>query len=94
MSEHPSHSAHWRGSLRIVACILLTWAFVSLGCSVLFRDFLDQHVPQIGGAPFGFWMAQQGSIVSFVLLLIVYRFFMNRLDKAHGLEEPAEEEQA
>jgi putative solute:sodium symporter small subunit len=83
------HKAHWHGSLRIVAGILALWFFVSLGCGVLFREFLDQNLPAIGGAPFGFWMAQQGAILSFVLLLVVYRLLMNRLDHKHGLEDQA-----
>lgn len=85
--EARQHAAHWHGSNRIVIGILTVWFLVSLGASVLFRDFLDATLPSIGGAPFGFWMAQQGAILSFVLLLIVYRFLMNRLDHHHGLED-------
>jgi len=85
----PEHKAHWRGSLRIVAGILLVWFTVSLGAGVLFRDTLDETLPNIGGAPFGFWMAQQGAILCFILLLLTYRFLMNRLDRAHGLEDRA-----
>jgi len=81
------HAAHWHGSNLIVLGVLTVWFLVSLGASILFRDFLDANVPMIGGAPFGFWMAQQGSILSFVILLIVYRFLMNRLDHKHGLED-------
>lgn len=87
MSEESSHHAHWRGSLRIVLSLLAVWAFVSLGCGVLLRDWLDANAPSVGGAPFGFWMAQQGAIVCFVVLLIVYRFLMNRLDQKHGLRD-------
>jgi putative solute:sodium symporter small subunit len=35
-------------------------------------------------------MAQQGSIICFVILLILYAFFMNKLDKEHGYEEEGE----
>ena len=86
---HQQHAAHWHGSNRIVFGILTAWFLVSLGASVLFRDFLDASLPAIGGAPFGFWMAQQGSILCFVLLLIIYRSLMNRLDHKHGLEDQA-----
>ncbi len=61
--------------------------FVSFGCGILFREWLDTNAPQIGSAPFGFWMAQQGSIICFVLLLITYAFLMNRLDAKHGYSE-------
>ncbi len=74
--------AYWAKSLKIVGVILLLWAFVSLGCGILFRNLLDSF--SVGGAPFGFWMAQQGSIIVFLLLLIVYMFLMNWLDREHG----------
>jgi putative solute:sodium symporter small subunit len=51
----------------------------------LFKDTLDEI--QIGGAPLGFWMAQQGSIFCFVGLLVAYSFFMNKLDEKHGYGE-------
>ncbi len=89
MKEQTAQSAHWHASIRIVLSILLIWFLVSLGCGVLFREFLDESMPSVGGAPFGFWMAQQGSILSFVGLLLLYRFLMNRLDKTHGLEDEA-----
>jgi putative solute:sodium symporter small subunit len=85
--EEKQHADHWHGSNRIVIGILTVWFLVSLGASVLFRDFLDATLPMIGGAPFGFWMAQQGAIISFVLLLVIYRSLMNRLDHKHGLED-------
>ena len=71
--------------------ILSVWAFISLGCSVLFREFLDQAMPSVGGAPFGFWMAQQGSIIGFLTLLVVYMVLMNRLDSQHGFGEGTDE---
>ncbi len=90
-APHPqatySKTAYWQQSLRIVQFILLTWFLISLGCGVLFRTWLDASLPHIGGAPFGFWMAQQGSILGFLLLLVVYMFAMNRLDERHGYQE-------
>ena len=83
--DHPV--AHRRACLRIVLCLLAVWFVVSFGCGILFRDWLDTNAPSIGHAPFGFWMAQQGSIISFVLLLLIYAFLMNRLDAKHGYSE-------
>lgn len=81
------HEAYWATSLRIVQVILFLWFVVSLGCGVLFRELLDTHLPTVGGAPFGFWMAQQGSILGFLLLLVLYMVLMNGLDKKHGCSE-------
>ena len=48
---------------------------------------MDLNMPSIGNAPFGFWMAQQGSIIIFVLIIIAYARLMNRLDDEHGYSE-------
>lgn len=77
-------------SLRVVVFILTSWFLVSLGCGVLFREFLDANLPSIGGAPFGFWMAQQGSIIGFLVLLVVYMVLMNRIDETYGYDEGAD----
>lgn len=83
--DHPRR--HRAACLRLVLALLAVWFFVSLGCGVLFRDWLDANMPSIGTAPFGFWMAQQGSIISFVLILIIYAWAMNKLDEKHGYTE-------
>ena len=82
--------AYWASSLRIVGFILFFWLIVSLGCGVVFRELLDSMMPPIGGAPFGFWMAQQGSIIGFLVLLFVYMILMNALDRKHGFDRGEE----
>ncbi len=82
-----SRGGYWSQSLRVVYIVLAIWLFASLGCGILFRELLDSLLPSVGGAPFGFWMAQQGSIISFLALLLLYRFLMNRLDKQYGFDE-------
>ena len=81
-------SNYWKKSLSLVAKLLSVWFIVSFGCGILFKEQLDQF--SIGGAPLGFWMAQQGSIICFVILLILYAYLMNKLDKEHGYEEEGE----
>ena len=81
------HQAYWSKSLRVVQIILVVWFLISLGCGILLRDWLDSVLPAIGGAPFGFWMAQQGSIIGFLVLLVVYMVLMNRLDASYGYGE-------
>jgi putative solute:sodium symporter small subunit len=78
-------NSYWSDSLKLVGKLLSIWFLVSFGCGILFKDYLDQF--SIGGAPLGFWMAQQGSIICFVILLVAYSFLMNRLDEKHGFGE-------
>jgi putative solute:sodium symporter small subunit len=77
--------SYWSDSLKLVGKLLSIWFLVSFGCGILFKDYLDQF--SIGGAPLGFWMAQQGSIFCFVIILIAYSFLMNKLDEKHGFGE-------
>ena len=79
---------YWKENIRILTILLSIWFVVSFLMSVIFVDQLDAI--RIGGFKFGFWMAQQGSIICFVILLILYAFFMNKLDKEHGYEEEGE----
>ncbi len=80
-----SHRKYWQSNLRILGSLLAIWFSVSYGCGILFKETLDKF--SVGGAPFGFWMAQQGSIIVFVILLITYAFLMNNLDKKFGYDE-------
>lgn len=73
--------AHWRRNLRLMAVLLAVWAFAGLGCGVLLAEWLNQWA--LGGFPLGFWFAQQGSILVFVLLILVYALAMRRLDRRH-----------
>lgn len=70
---------YWKKNLRYLGWLLAVWFTVSLGCSVLFVDALDQI--RIGGFKLGFWFAQQGAIYVFVALIFIYVFLMNRLDR-------------
>ncbi|NQZ59644.1 MAG: DUF4212 domain-containing protein [Lentisphaeraceae bacterium] len=90
MSKEVNPKAYWSSSLRIVGVLLTIWFIVSYGCAIVFRDWMDANMPNIGSAKFGFWMAQQGSIITFVVLLIAYSFLMNKLDRKHGFDEEEE----
>jgi putative solute:sodium symporter small subunit len=77
---------YWRANVRLMSVLLLIWAAVSLGCGVLLADWLNQFRLPFTGFPLGFWFAQQGSIVVFVLCILVYCISMNHLDKRHHAE--------
>lgn len=75
---------YWREVVRLTLALLAIWFLVSYGAGILFRDFLDQV--SIGGAPLGFWFAQNGSIYVFVALIFYYCQAMSRLEKKYGVE--------
>jgi len=83
-SEDQKLKAYWRKNITYVISLLVIWAFVSFGLSIFWVDDLDKI--QIGGVKLGFWFAQQGSIITFVFLIFIYVFLMNRLDKKYREE--------
>lgn len=78
---HACLTRYWRANITAMLVLLTVWASAGLVCGILIADWLNQF--SIGGAPLGFWFAQQGSILVFVVLIFVYAFFMNWLDKKH-----------
>lgn len=79
-----NQAAYWKSTLRLTISLLLVWALASFGAGILFRDALDNF--KIGGAPLGFWMAQNGSIYIFLLLIIIYCIRMTQLEKKYGIK--------
>ena len=74
-------NTYWKSNLKIVLSLLVVWFLVSFGFGIICSDALDNI--QIGGFKLGFWFAQQGSIFVFVILIFIYVFLLNRLDKKH-----------
>lgn len=87
MSDSKASNGYWRRNLIYLSVLLGVWFVVSFGCGILFVDELDKyHLPGTG-FPLGFWFAQQGSIYVFVVLIFVYVWLMNRLDRKHNVDE-------
>jgi len=78
-----SARAYWRANLRLMGVLLSIWALVSYGLGIIWVEPLNAW--KLGGFPLGFWIAQQGAIYVFVVLIAVYVVAMDRLDRAHGV---------
>ena len=76
---------YWKKNVRILVILLAIWASVSLGASVLLIEQLNNAT--ILGFPLGLWFAQQGSVITFVILILVYALWMDRLDREFGVSE-------
>ena len=73
--------AYWKANVRILTTLLSIWFFVSFVCGILLADFLDNF--RFAVFKLGFWIAQQGSIYVFMVLIIVYVFWMDKLDSRY-----------
>lgn len=58
----------------LTTILLLVWLLVSFGPSFFAHDL----TMMVWGWPFYFWMAAQGSILMFFLIIVIYAFLMNR----------------
>lgn len=85
MAEQSSATAYWNANKRIIMISLVIWALVSFGFGILLRPLLSGI--SIGGTDLGFWFAQQGSIIVFLILIFNYARYMNKLDRKFGVDE-------
>lgn len=85
MTTHSSSNAYWRANLTVIGISLAVWFFVSFVLGIILRPALSGI--SVGGADLGFWMAQNGSIYVFIILIFIYAKVMNKLDRDHGVEE-------
>lgn len=80
-----SASAYWAANVRLITICMVIWALVSFGFGIIFRPLLSGIA--IGGTDLGFWFAQQGSILAFIVLIFVYAARMNSIDREFGVDE-------
>ncbi|MCC5928136.1 MAG: DUF4212 domain-containing protein [Cyclobacteriaceae bacterium] len=76
---------YWKINLYYLLILLSIWFIVSFGLGIILADWMNRF--RIGGFKLGFWFAQQGSIYVFVILIFVYVWLMNRLDKRFDVDE-------
>ena len=83
--ESEKNTSYWKANLKIISWLMIVWFLCSFVFGIIFSDTLDQF--RIGGFKLGFWFAQQGSIYIFILLVFVYVYLMNKLDKNYAETE-------
>lgn len=76
---------YWSYNLKYLFILLTVWFSVSFGAGILWVEELNKI--RLGGFKLGFWFAQQGSIYVFVVLIFIYVWLMNRLDKKFNVDE-------
>lgn len=75
---------YWKAMIRLTISLLVVWFLASFGAGILFREALDNF--SIGGAPLGFWFAQNGAIYIFLLLIVIYCRKMTQYEKKFGVK--------
>lgn len=83
MKKLSPQQRHWRANLRFTSVLLLLWGVTSFGVNYFARE-LDFN---FFGWPFSYWMAAQGGVVIYGLLIAAYAWYLNRLDRQFGVDE-------
>ena len=77
------HREYWRSNLRVTAWLLAVWFAVTFVVGWFARDLAFDFF----GWPFSFYMAAQGSLIVYVLIIGFYARYMNRLDRRYDVYE-------
>jgi putative solute:sodium symporter small subunit len=78
--------AYWRRNLQITGVLLAIWFFVTFVIGYFARDLTFTFL----GWPFSFWVASQGSLIVYMLIIWYYARTMNRMDNEYGVAEEQE----
>ena len=90
MSSHPAfdRELYWRRTVRRILALLAVWLLAGPIMSIVLVEPLNRV--SLDGVPFGFWMAQQGSIYVFVVLIFLNAWLADRADREFGVQETPE----
>ena len=79
--SNTSANSYWKANIKLVLSLLSVWFLVSFVCGILLVDVLDNI--RLKGFKLGFWIAQQGSILTFIALILIYIRAMDKLDSQY-----------
>ena len=78
------HHEYWRKNLGITALLLAIWFVATFVVGWYARELNNVT---IFGFPLGFYMAAQGSLIIYVVIIWVYARRMNKLDVEYNVDE-------
>lgn len=79
-----SREGHWEATRNLMFFMLGLWVFFGF---VIHMFVIPLNNIRILGFPLGFYMAAQGSLIAFVIMLFWFAKKQNRIDEEHGVAE-------
>jgi putative solute:sodium symporter small subunit len=83
LEKRANRDAYWRKNLRVIGLLLLAWFVVTFVLVYFARELSFKFF----GWPFSFWVAGQGALATYCVIIWVYARYMARLDAKHGVVE-------
>ena len=84
--QKSSDEIHWRRTTRLMLVHLGIWFFFGYIIH-MFVHTLNQFTVPILKFPLGFYMAAQGSLIVFVVMLFVFAWQQDKIDREFGVAE-------
>lgn len=76
---------YWKRNLRLTVSLLAIWFIVGYVLAIILAPALNNFT--FMNTPLGFWIAHNGAIYVFVLLILIYALRMNRMDEEFDVQE-------
>jgi putative solute:sodium symporter small subunit len=83
MAITENHRSYWQKNLRLTSVLLAIWFVVTFVIAFNARELSFNFF----GWPFSFWVASQGALIVYMLIIWFYARTMNRLDQEHNVAE-------
>ena len=77
--------SYWRYNVKLTTILLVIWFVVTYLISGLWAAWLNQF--SFLGFPLGYYMAAQGSLIAFVVMLFLFARQQDRIDREFGVAE-------
>lgn len=78
------HVDYWRKNLRVTAILLSIWFVATFVMAFFARELATIN---FFGWPLSFYMAAQGSLIIYVVIIGYYAWYMHKLDVEHDVAE-------
>jgi putative solute:sodium symporter small subunit len=78
------HREYWRKNLNLTMVLLAIWFVVTFVMGYYARELATIN---FFGWPLSFYMAAQGSLIIYVIIILIYARSMKRLDEQYGVSE-------
>jgi putative solute:sodium symporter small subunit len=86
VDEQARGEAHWKATTRLMLMHLGAWLFFSFIVH-MFVNQLNNIIIPILLFPLGFYMAAQGSLIAFVVMLFLFAKQQDKIDREFGFAE-------
>jgi putative solute:sodium symporter small subunit len=84
LANNDNDQRHWAATTRLTWTMLAIWAIFSF---IIHMFAVALNGTSILGFPVGYYMAAQGSLIVFVIMLFWFARAQDKIDRDHGVAE-------